>query len=74
MFARYESQHDEALKYFERALQIEQRATTNADTDTSLATTLYGIGRCLLGVNQHDKALKYIERALQFKQQARKKC
>ena len=26
-----EHQHDEALKYYERALQIKQRATTNAE-------------------------------------------
>ena len=54
----------------ERALQIKQRATTNAETDTSLAATLHGIGRCLQDMNQHDEALKYYERALQIKQRA----
>ena len=53
-------QHDETLKYFERALQIKQRAITNAETDSSLATTLHGIGRCLVDMNQHDEALNYL--------------
>ena len=42
------NQQTEALKYFQRALQIDEQATTNAETDRSLATTLHSLGRCLL--------------------------
>ena len=66
------NEHDKALTYYERALQIKQqikqRATTNAETDQSLAVTLHEIGRCLVDMNEHDEALKYYERALQIKQ------
>ena len=64
------NQHTDALKYLQRALQIEERATTNAETDRSLTTTLHELGRCLLGINQHTNALKYFQRALQIKERA----
>ena len=37
----------EALKYFERALQIKQRASKDPETDTNLADTLHELGRCI---------------------------
>ena len=64
------NQHTESLKYFQRALQIEERATTNAETDTSLAMTFHELGRCLVDMNQHTEALKYFQRALQIDERA----
>ena len=34
-------QHNKTLKLIERLLQIEKRATTNAENDISLAITLF---------------------------------
>ena len=59
-----------AKKYLQKALQIKERATTNAETDTSLATTLHSLGGCLLNMNQHTEALEYFQRALQIDERA----
>ena len=57
-----------ANEYFRRALQIYERAATNADTDTSFATTLHSLGHCLLDMNQPTETLEYFRRALQIKE------
>ena len=54
------NQCKEAVKYFERALQIDIRATNDPETDTSLAITLHSLGRCLQNMNQCKEAVKYI--------------
>ena len=62
--------YDDATEYYQKALEIKERATTNADTDTSLVITLHSIGRCCLDMNEHNKALNYFERALEIKERA----
>ena len=61
------NQCKEALKYFERALQIKERVSMHAETDSSLANTLHELGRCLMNMNQFRGALKYFKRTLQIK-------
>ena len=38
--------HKNAWIYIKRTLQIQDQATTIAESDTSLAPTLYKLGRC----------------------------
>jgi len=63
------NQSKEALKYFERSLQIKEKACMNPETDTNLGIILHELGRCLLNMNQSKEALKYFERSLQIKEQ-----
>ena len=56
-------QYEDALKYLNRALEIEP--TLNADNDRDLATTLYSIGGCHESMQQYEDALKYLNRALE---------
>ena len=56
----------EALKYFQGALQVEVRATRNAETDTNLAATFYMVGCCYSDINQSEKPPTFFEKSLKI--------
>ena len=56
----------EALQYYDRAIQIKEKTSSDVDTDRSLANTLHWKGRCLLNLNKPHEALQYYNRALQI--------
>ena len=58
----------EALQYYNRALQIKEKTSSDVDTDRDLAKTLHEKGRCLLDLNKPHEALQYYNRALQIKE------
>ena len=61
-------QYANTLKYLNRALEIDQTTTLNADNDRDLATTLHSIGGCHKSMQQYEDALKYLNRALEIYQ------
>ena len=60
------NQHNEALSYFKKALRINERATKNAENNTSLVTTLNSLVECLLKMNEHNEVLNYFDIAQQI--------
>ena len=58
----------EALQYYNSALQIKEKTSSNVDTDRDLAITLHEKGRCLLDLNKPHEALQYYNSALQIKE------
>ena len=62
------NQYVEALKYFERALQIDERATNDPETDTGLVFTFLRTGLCLLYKDQYGKALSCFQKTLQIQE------
>ena len=60
--------YDEALTNLNRALQIEQITTLNANTDRDVASTLNSIGVCRIGLHNYDEALTNLNQAHEIKQ------
>ena len=58
----------DAREYFEKALKIKQRLSSNIAVDRSVADTLHEIGRCLFYMNKLTDAIEYLEKALKIKQ------
>ena len=58
----------EALQYYNRALQIKEKTSSDVDTDRNVATTLHEKARCLKNLNKPQEALEYYNRALQIKE------
>ena len=59
------NQQSKAFKYFDRALQIFERITTNQEIDTNfVTTTMHELGHCLLHITEHSKILTYFDQAL----------
>ena len=56
--------YDEALTNLNRALEIYQNTTLNADTDRDVAITLQNIGRCHIEMHNYDEALTNLNQAL----------
>ena len=56
----------EALQYFNTALQIYAKTSSDVDTDRNLANTLHENGRCLLNLNKPHEALLYYNKAVQI--------
>ena len=53
----------EALQYFDRALQIYKKTSSDVDTDRNLAITLHEKASCLLDLNRPHEALRCYNRA-----------
>ena len=60
--------YDEASTNLNRALEIRQNTTLNADADRDVATTLHTIGLCHIGLHNYDEALTNLNRALEIEQ------
>ena len=58
----------EALQYYNRALQIFEKTSSDVDTDRNVANTLHEKARCLKNLNKPQEALRYYNSALQIKE------
>ena len=59
-----------AIEYFENALEIKQNITIDASKDKCIGVTLHQIGFCYSELQNYTDALKYLNRSLQIHQNA----
>ena len=59
---------DEAKQYLDRSLQIQQRISSDIDSDRDVSITLQDLGHCLTQMNKLDEAKQYLDRSLQIQQ------
>ena len=60
--------HIEGKINLDRALQIQQRISSDIDSDRDVSLTLKDLGGCLTQMNKLDEAKQYLDRSLQIQQ------
>ena len=63
------NQFNDAKNHFQKALEVKEKKSKDAEKDSNLATILDKIGCCFLNKNEVSEALSYFQRSLQIKQQ-----
>ena len=62
------SKPDDALKYQQKSFKVNQRISSNEETDPDVASTLNNIGMCHYGLHQYTEGLEYLHRSLKIYQ------